>query len=175
MATIDWKGDQIVTKMAAAAALAIDKVMADCVRDAKREHVYENRDGFLEASTQIIAPATTGGKKVSGSWGATAGYALFVEVGTSRIGATAFQREQAAGGMMWAIPDVQPAEGVSVLQSFTVVPHGDGTFHTEHRPSVRRGNPGFMAPRPFLRPQADLHYPFLRAYVGAAFRGEDLS
>ncbi len=174
MARIDWKGDRVLARMAEAAKLGVDRVMSDCVSTAKHEHPYENRDGFLEASTQVTDHAHIEGLKVKGSWGALANYALFIEIGTSRIGSTAFQREQAGGGSMWAIPDVKPAEGVPVLQAFTIVPHGDGTFHTEHRPSVRHGNPGLIAPRPFLRPAADAHYRQLRYYIGAAYRGERL-
>ena len=172
MATIDWKGDAILAKMGAAAKLALDKVMADCVSEAKRVHAYQNRDGFLEASTQITTPATVEGLKVVGHWGALANYALFVEIGTSRIGSTAFQREQAAGGMMWSIADPKPAEGVSVLQSFTIFPIGGGEFRTRRTPSIGTGP--LMAPRPFLRPAADLHYRFLSTYIGAAYRGENL-
>ncbi len=172
MATLDWKGDQVLNKMRVAAAVGVDKVMSDCVRDAKRVHAYENRDGFLEASTQITKPATTNGLTVKGNWGATANYALFVEIGTSRIGSTAFQREQENGGMMWAIPDPRPAEGVSVLQSFTIYPIGDGEFRTRRTPSIGTGP--LMGPRPFLRPAADANYRFLGAYIGAAYRGEKL-
>lgn len=160
--------------MAEAAKLGVDKTMSECVSAAKHEHPYENRDGFLEASTQVTDHAHVDGMKVHGSWGATANYALFIEIGTSRIGATAPEREQAGGGDMWSIPNVKPAKGVPVLQSFTIVPHGDGTFHTEHRPSVRHGNPGLISPRPFLRPAADRHYRFLAGYIGLAYRGERL-
>ncbi|MHB1950161.1 MAG: hypothetical protein ACYCQK_01650 [Acidiferrobacteraceae bacterium] len=178
MATLKWNGREIVAKMAAAAAAGIDRTMSECVHDARREHSYVNRDGFLESSTDIIRHAGPDGMRVVGNWGSTADYALFVEIGTSRIGPTAPEREAADGGDMWAVPAQQPAEGVRVLQPFTILPPGtmpgQEGWVTLHRPSMGTGNPGLMAQRPFLRPAADREYPLLAPRIGAAFRGEQM-
>lgn len=176
MARINWKGRDVAARMAAAAQLGIDKTMSECVSTAKRDHPWVNRDGFEEGSIRMGA-ATLKGRKVTGRWGAYARYSLFLEIGTSRIGATAFMREQAGGGMMWAIPGPKPEEGEKVRQSFTILPPGSMDDQADwvtlrDRPSIGEGP--LMAPRPFLRPAADLHYRRLRYYIGAAFRGESL-
>jgi hypothetical protein len=172
MASLEWNGDRILARTAAAAAAGIDQTMSECVRGARREHEYENQDGFLEASTDIIAPAHPAGDRVAGRWGSTASYALFVEIGTSRIGPDATIREAEGDGNMWSIPGTQPAEGVTVIQPFTVLPPGtmDGQeeWVTLHQPS--RGEGAFMEARPFLRPQADANYPTLARRIGAFFR-----
>lgn len=170
MATIHWNGPAVRARVAAAAAVGIDATMAACVRDAKRSHGYMNRDGFLEASTQIVDLAAPEGPEIRGRWGATADYALFVEIGTSRIGPRALEREAADGGNMWAVPATQPADGVTVRQPFTILPPGtmpgQDDWVTVHRPS--HGTGPLMAQRPFLRPAADAEYPGLAARIRAA-------
>ena len=171
MATIKWRGKQVAARMAAAAAVGVDRTMSECVHDAKRDHEYVSRDGFLEGSTMIIGRATLEGAVVKGSWGSTANYALLVEIGTSRIGPTAVTREQAGGGNMWQIPGTQPAEGITVKQSFTILPpgtmEGQEDWVTLHQPS--EGTGPVMAARPFLRPAADKNYPSLVRYIREAW------
>lgn len=169
MARIEWKGKQVLAEMAAAATVGVDKTMGECVSTAKREHPYEDQTGFETGSIAVGEHAKAEGMKVSGTWGGYSNYSLFLEIGTSRIGATAQERAQEGGGNMWAIPDVKPGLGEPVRQAFTIVPLGDGEFITRHVPRVMRGNPGLVAPRPFLRPSADKNYRKLSGYIRAAY------
>ena len=68
MARIDWNGDAIAAKVAAAAQLGTDKTMAECVADAKANHPafppaskpyerYANRTAFLTGSIRILDSA----------------------------------------------------------------------------------------------------------------------
>lgn len=170
MARVTFRRREIVAHARAAAVVAIDDTMAAAVRDAAREHPYVNQTGFLEAETKILVPAHPDGDlHVSGCWGDTADYALFVEIGTSRIGPTADQRTHE--GEMWGIPGPQPEDGIEVLQPFTILPPGsmDGQegFVTLHRPSVGEGP--LMHAKPYLRPAADRTNPTLAARLHAAF------
>jgi hypothetical protein len=170
MARITFRRREIVAHARRAAVVAVDATMADAVSDAVREHPYANQTGFLEAETKIIEPAHPNGDlHVSGTWGDTADYALFVEIGTSRIGPTADMRVQE--GEMWSIPGPQPEPGVTVMQPFTILPPGsmDGQegFVTLHRPSEGEGP--LMHARPYLRPAADRANPGLAPNLHAAF------
>lgn len=176
MARLNWRGRELVAKVATASAMAIDKTMADCVGDADHNHEWDNETGFLEGSTTIIGFARFDGRRVRGSWGSTADYALFIEIGTSRIGPTAEERETAAHGNMWEVPPTQPADGVTVRQSFTILPpgtmEGQEDWVTLHTPSIGTGP--LMEPRPWLRPAADRNYPMLASYIRMALAGESL-
>lgn len=175
MARIVWRGDAVKRRVAAAAALGIDKVDADCVAGAKRDHPWSNQTGFEEGSI-TMAPAALEGDRVRGRWGAYTAYSLALEIGTSRIGPTIFEREQMGAGDMWAIPGPKPDEGETVMQPFTILPpgsmEGQEGFVTIHKPSMGEGP--LMHSRSFLRPQADLNYPLLAAYIGRAYRGQGL-
>jgi hypothetical protein len=157
MARFEWNGDKILAKMTAAAELGVDKVMSDCVDQARSDHAayppasapgepYANRTDFATQSIRMgqaeIDPATM---RVAGHWGGYAHYMLFLEIGTSRKDSgmpTATVREEEGGGNMDAIPG--PSE------------------------------PPLMAARPTLRPAADRNYPNLARFIGEAFRGEEL-
>lgn len=170
MARITFRRREIVAHARDAAVVAVDATMAAAVRHASREHPYANRTGFLEAETKITEPAHSDGDlHVTGRWGDTADYALFVEIGTSRIGPTAEARAEA--GEMWDIPGPQPQPGVTVRQGFTILPpgtlEGQEDFLTLHRPSVGTGP--LMEERPYLRPAADVANPTLAANLHAAF------
>lgn len=157
MARIDWRGKQVAARVAAASTLGVDKTMSECVHDAKSGHPayppasepgerYANRIGFASGSIQIFDAASFDGRKVSGSWGSGANYALYLEIGTSRKDSgfpRAQVREAEGGGDMNAIP-----------------PPSD---------------PPLMAARPVLRPAADAIYPRLPGRIGAAYRGESLA
>lgn len=155
-ARLNWKGDEIRRKVAAAAALGVDRTLADAVRKAKADHPayppasapgerFATRTGFLEGSIKIVAAAAPAGPLIGGQWGADANYALYVELGTSRKGSGAPRAQVRAaegGGNMWAIPG--PA------------------------------SPPQMAARYTLRPAATEAYRLLPMRIGAAFRGEEL-
>lgn len=172
MASIVWNGDAVFERVKAATLLGVDRTLAESSDHAKREHEWVSKTGFLEASIGILAPAHSEGLRVSGSFGALANYALFVEVGTSRIGITAVERTVGSEGW-WTIPGPKPAPGVSVRQSFTIIPPGGGFgFRTVRRPSTKTG-PLMMA-RSFLRAASYFQFPLLPYRIAAAFRGEEM-
>lgn len=176
MARIVWKGQQVRERVARAAQLGVERTMSQGVSHAKRDHPWEPDTGFEEAAIRMGA-ATVEADRIVGHWGAYTNYSLFLEIGTSRIGADATEREDAGGGNMWQIPSPQPSEGVTVSQDFTILPPGSMTgqegFVTLHAPSSGTGP--LMAPRPFLRPAADREYPLLAERIGQAFRGEEMT
>lgn len=163
MARIEWNGPSIRRKAAAAAALAVDRTITECVRDAARGHPqyppaskpggrYANRTGHAtdmirvseeaDAAGMAAFGARMEGDRVVGRWGGYARYALFLEIGTSVAGPTATEREDAADGNMDEIaPPIGPR----------------------------------MAARPTLRPAADRQYPLLVSRMGQAFRGEAMT
>jgi hypothetical protein len=171
VAKIAWNGNAVKQRVAASARMAVDKVAADCVSGAKRGHPWENQTGFEESEIHM-APATLEGKRVVGRWGAFTDYSLALEIGTSRIGPTIYDREAASDGM-WTIAPPQPAPGVTVEQAFTILPPGTMNaqegFVTVHQPS--HGTGPLMSSRPFLRPQADMHYPLLARYIATLYQG----
>lgn len=91
-----WRGKAIMAKAEAAAALAIDRTMADCVADAKANHPWQNVTGTLEGSIRIVSFAGLHGIAIVGRWGsADVMYALFLELGTSRMPPYPFLRPAA--------------------------------------------------------------------------------
>ena len=170
MATLDWRGDEVFAKVLAATVLGVDRTLAESASQAKTAHRWVSRTGFLEATIGVLAFAHVEGLRVSGSFGALANYALFVEVGTSRVGATALERVMASGGW-WTIPGPAPAPGVTVSQSFTILPPGgEYGFSTVHRGSKRKGPLTPM--RAYLRPSAYVQFPLLPLRIAAAYQGE---
>jgi hypothetical protein len=152
MATLRWYGGRVADKMAYAAALGIDRTMAEAVSNAKDNHPswppasepyerFHSRTGYTVNSIQIIEPGHLDAKSVHGQWGSRSKVSLFLEIGTSTDGPTVEERVDAAGGNFGMIT---PAIGP------------------------------LMAPRPFLRPAMDLEYPRLAARIGAAFRGQEM-
>jgi HK97 gp10 family phage protein len=91
-----WRGKQILAKAEAAAAVAIDRTMADCVADAKANHPWENVTGTLEGSIRVVSFAGLHGLAIVGTWGsADVMYAIFLELGTSRMPPYPFLRPAA--------------------------------------------------------------------------------
>jgi len=169
VATLVWNGAQVLERVKAATVLAVDRTLAEAADQAKRDHSWVSRTGFLEASIGVLAPAHSEGLRVSGSFGALANYSLFVEVGTSRVGMTAVARTEGSEGW-WTIPAPKPSPGVSVRQSFTIIPPGGGFgFRTLHTPSTKSGP--LMAARSYLRVAAYFQFPILAYRVAAAYQG----
>ena len=168
MAHTDWRGDDVLAKVMKAAAFGIDQTMALSVDTAKREHEWENQTGHLEGSVVITEAAAPDGFVVKGTWGATADYSLFVEIGTSRVGQTAFDR--AREGEMWSIPGPMYPPGVEGPQAFRLLKYSkDG--HEKWR-TLRvpwRGRGPLKEARPFLRPAQDEHVEGLSDRIAAAF------
>lgn len=88
---LDWNGDAIARKIAAASLTGIDATMADAVNHAKRNHKWINDTGSLEGSIKIAEYAKRVGRGARGLWGSVdIVYALIHELGgtTGRGGAT---------------------------------------------------------------------------------------
>lgn len=156
---VRWNGAAVRARVAAAAVIGVDQTLAACVVDAKSTHEYENRTGFMNASTTIFDWATWEGDRVSGKWGAHAYYALFLEIGTSRpwSGAPRAQVRAAEGhGDMWAIPPPQP-----------IGPHTDTKWVKGERIP---GTGPLMTERMSLRPAAAREYPLLAERISIAYR-----
>lgn len=77
---VHWEGDQVLSNVGKATALAIDQTLADCVIDAKTNHSFVNRSSVLEGSIRST-PAKVSGTKIVGEWGSfSVEYALYVEI-----------------------------------------------------------------------------------------------
>lgn len=159
MARFTSRRTEVMKRVRASVALAIDDTMAKCVVDARADHPpyppaskpyerYANRTTFLTNSIALLDGARpVGPVRITGSWGAHAGTAVFLEIGTSRkeSGAPRAQvRAERAGGDPALITPPEPV-----------------------------GHPQ-MAPRPFLRPAEERHYPLLALRCAAAFNGLEL-
>lgn len=115
MAVFEWYGDRIMEKARTASMVAIDHTIAACVSDSKDDHPgwpptsepferFASRTGFAVGSFQIFEVAhPTGPNEIHGTWGSDGNYLLFLEIGTSRVGATAEERAAAAAGDIEAI------------------------------------------------------------------------
>lgn len=84
---LTWKGDELKRRITRAAKEGIDSTMALAVIHAKQHHPWVNRTGTLEGSINIYQHAQEKGEgTVSGLWGsADVMYAIFLELGTSRM------------------------------------------------------------------------------------------
>lgn len=78
---INWKGDEVVRTVEAAAALGIDQTLSACVIDSKQNHTgWTNRTGAAEGSIRIIEQARGQGNQIVGKWGSIGiFYMLFLE------------------------------------------------------------------------------------------------
>lgn len=171
-AVFKWNGDEVFDQVRVACEAGIDRTLQAAVEQAKHAHRWVSRTGFLEATIGVVDPAHTDGLRVKGAFGALAPYALDVEIGTSRVGPTTFARVAGSGGW-WSIPGPAPSPGVSVRQSFTILPPGGGYgFSTVGRSSIGTGP--MKAARPYLRPAAYTQFPLLPLRVAAAFKGEEM-
>lgn len=91
-----WNGAEIEAKALAAAKRGVDATMGEAVREAKNRHPWRNRTGTLEGSVRIVQTAHADGLVVKGRWGsADVKYAIFLELGTSKMPAYPFLRPAA--------------------------------------------------------------------------------
>lgn len=80
--SLTWNGPALTAKMRAAQKLGVNATMAECVRQAKANHTWENQTGILEGSIKIAEDARDEGGGVVGTWGSTdVRYALIHELG----------------------------------------------------------------------------------------------
>ena len=164
----EWNGDEVFERVRAAAEVGVQRTLEEASAQAKQAHRWVSRTGLLEASIGVLEPAHSDGLTVMGGFGALAGYALDVEIGTSRIGPTTFQRVAGSAGW-WTIPGPAPAPGVSVRQSFTILPPGGGYgFSTLQKASMGTGP--LKGARPYLRPAAYTIFPMLPMRIAEAFQ-----
>lgn len=92
---LTWNGPRIVAAQIEKAKLAIDQTTAACVQHAKDHHPWRNRTGTLEGSLQM-RPAERRGMRIVGQWGSfQVRYAIFLELGTSRMPAYPYLRPAA--------------------------------------------------------------------------------
>jgi len=78
---LDWKGDQVSEHTIKCTALAMDKLMADCVTTAKFR--VPRRTTILQGSIQM-RPTVRSGNQLTGFWGSfSVKYARWVEEGTA--------------------------------------------------------------------------------------------
>tara|TARA_Y100000310_G_scaffold47500_3_gene44073 strand:- start:710 stop:1048 length:339 start_codon:yes stop_codon:yes gene_type:complete len=91
--SLEWNGDRIKRLATQAAKWGIDATTAACVREAK------NRVPVVTATLQgsiEMRPAQQRGNDVVGIWGSfNVNYAIFVEMGTSRMSGTPYLRPSA--------------------------------------------------------------------------------
>jgi len=93
----EWRGDEIRAKMVRAAKWGIDKTMSKAVVYAKSQLWLGHglRTATLQGSIQM-RPAEERGRAVVGQWGSfDVHYAIFVELGTSRMKAIPYLRPAA--------------------------------------------------------------------------------
>lgn len=92
---LNWRGPEISAKLREAAKVAIDQTTAEAVEHAKSNHPWKNETGTLEGSLQM-RPAVVEGETVRGKWGSfTVVYAIYQELGTSKMPARPYLRPAA--------------------------------------------------------------------------------
>jgi phage gpG-like protein len=80
--SLRWEGDAITRRMRDAQKLGVNATMAECVKQAKSNHSWQNQTGVLEGSIKIADFAREDGVGVVGTWGSTdVRYALIHELG----------------------------------------------------------------------------------------------
>ncbi len=86
---LTWNGDEVEAKAMAAATTGVNLTLARCLALAIPRAPVDT--GNLRASG-FIRPAARMGLTVVGSWGFSAAYAAYVELGTIRMAARPFMR-----------------------------------------------------------------------------------
>lgn len=79
---LEWNGKAVSAKMRQAQIEGVNRIMAQCTREAKTTHDWNNRSGTLEGGVNIITYAAANATGVKGVWGAAdVKYALIHELG----------------------------------------------------------------------------------------------
>jgi hypothetical protein len=151
VARLVWRGARVAERMAGAAAAAIDQTMAECVADAK-----DNHPGFPPASAPY--------ERFHSRTGFTVGSIVVLEAAelTRRAVVSGRWGSLAKDGLFLEIGT--STEGPTA-EARALAAHGDMGMIT---PAVGP----LMAPRPFLRPAADRHYPLLAGRIRENFSGD---
>jgi phage gpG-like protein len=80
--SLRWDGAAITRRMREAQKLGINATMSEAAQHARNNHTWQNRQGRLEASINIVEPAREDAAGVVGTWGSTdVRYALIHELG----------------------------------------------------------------------------------------------
>lgn len=80
--SLTWNGDALKARMRAAQKYGVNKVMSECVKEAKISHPWQDRTFVLQGSIGIANYAVENAQGVSGTWGSQdAKYALIHELG----------------------------------------------------------------------------------------------
>lgn len=79
---LNWNGPAITERLRAAQIEGVNRTMAACAVQAKRNHEWQNRTGVLEGAIGIVDYAVPEGSGVRGTWGVQdVRYALIQELG----------------------------------------------------------------------------------------------
>lgn len=90
---VDWRGDEVKRNVNRAAAKAVDETMGKCVVRAKQK--VRVKTATLQGSIRFD-PAVVYSRGVRGTWGSfDVNYALWQEIGTSRMSAQPYLRPAA--------------------------------------------------------------------------------
>lgn len=80
--SLRWEGDALTARMRAAQIEGVNDIMSQAAIYARQNHEWQNRQGRLQTSINIVAPARADGTGVVGTWGSTdVRYALIHELG----------------------------------------------------------------------------------------------
>jgi len=80
--SLRWNGEAITRRMRDAQKLGVNATMSEAAQHARSNHTWQNRQGRLESSINIVTPAREDGAGVVGTWGSTdVRYALIHELG----------------------------------------------------------------------------------------------
>lgn len=91
-----WRGKQIEKLVDQAAMFGIDKTMSRASIHSKNNHPWRNRTTILEGSIRPVIDARKQGDRIVGVWGSVdVNYAIFLELGTSRMPAFPYLRPAA--------------------------------------------------------------------------------
>ena len=107
-----WKGDAVTERMRKAQIAGINRVMSQCVGEAKANHPWQNQTGILEGGIDVVdyAASTVDGAK--GTWGVQdVRYALAQELGATivPVKAKALAIPRPGGGVSFVQKVVLPA------------------------------------------------------------------
>lgn len=110
--SLTWNGPAVTAKLKAAQIVGVNRTMAACVTQAKRNHSWQNRTGVLEGGINVVDYAQSEGAGVRGTWGVNdVRYALIHEIGgvIKPVRAKALAIPLAGGGVAFAQSVTIPA------------------------------------------------------------------